>query len=69
MEEEYGALLANQIWDLLPRPSGCNVVTDKWIWTIKRRAYGLWSAIRRVGFFGGMLSGLVWIMMRPSVQW
>jgi histone deacetylase 1/2 len=38
--EEYGALLANQTWDLVRRPSGCNVVTDKWIWTIKRRADG-----------------------------
>jgi hypothetical protein len=36
MEEEYGALLANQTWDLKPRPFGCNVVTGKWIWTIKR---------------------------------
>jgi hypothetical protein len=31
MEEEYGAFLANQTWDLMPRPSGCNVVTGKWI--------------------------------------
>ena len=40
MEEEYAALLANQTWDHVPRPSGGNVVTGKWIWTHKRRADG-----------------------------
>jgi hypothetical protein len=40
MEEEYRALLANQTWDLVLRSPGCNVVTDKWIWTIKRRVDG-----------------------------
>jgi len=29
MEEEYAALLANQTWDLVPRPPGSNIVTGK----------------------------------------
>jgi histone deacetylase 1/2 len=32
MEEEYAALLANQTWDLVPRPPGSNVIISKWIW-------------------------------------
>jgi hypothetical protein len=40
MEEEYEALLSYQTLNLVPRTSGRNVVTDKWIWTHKHRANG-----------------------------
>jgi hypothetical protein len=31
MEEEFVALIVSNTWDLIPRPIGSNVVTDKWI--------------------------------------
>jgi hypothetical protein len=36
--EEYEALLSNSTWDLVPRPSGANVITDKWIFKHKLKA-------------------------------
>jgi hypothetical protein len=38
--EEYEALLSNSTWDMVPRPSGANVVTDKWIFKYKLKADG-----------------------------
>jgi hypothetical protein len=35
MEEEYGTLLSNRTWDLVPRPRGSNVVTGKWLFIHK----------------------------------
>ena len=37
---DLGALLANQTWYVVPCPPGSNIVTGKWIWTLKRRADG-----------------------------
>jgi hypothetical protein len=38
--EEYEALLSNNTWDLVPRLSGANVVTGKWIFKHKLKAGG-----------------------------
>jgi hypothetical protein len=35
MEEEYGALISNGTWELVPRPQGSNVVTGKWVFMYK----------------------------------
>jgi hypothetical protein len=40
MEEEYGALLANRTWDLVPRPPRANVITGKRIFKHRFQADG-----------------------------
>jgi hypothetical protein len=64
MEEEYGALMSNGIWELVPRTLGSNAVTGKWVFTHKFLPMGLSTAIRLAGFFGASLSAPGWTMMR-----
>jgi hypothetical protein len=33
--EEYGALMSNGTWQLVPWPRGSNIVTGKWVFTHK----------------------------------
>jgi hypothetical protein len=35
MEEEFAALIANNTWDLIPRPVGSNIIIGKWIFKHK----------------------------------
>ena len=40
MEAEFSTLMSNHTWDLLPRPTRSNVVTDKWVFKHKFHADG-----------------------------
>jgi len=40
MQEEFDALLMNRTWDLVPRPSHCNIVSGKWVFKHKLRSDG-----------------------------
>lgn len=40
MTEEYSALISNNTWDLVPRPSAANSVTGKWVFRHKFRSDG-----------------------------
>lgn len=40
MEAEHSALLANNTWDLVPRPPRCNIVSCKWVFKHKFKADG-----------------------------
>ena len=40
MKEEYGALIANQTWDLMPPPPHANIVSGKWLYRHKHNVDG-----------------------------
>ena len=40
MAKEYNALITNNTWRLVPRPSGANVVTRKWLFRHKYHSNG-----------------------------
>ena len=40
MTDEFNALLSNHTWTLVPKLSAANVIPNKWIYWIKRRADG-----------------------------
>jgi hypothetical protein len=46
MEDEYGGLMSNGTWDLVPLPQGSNVVTDKWVFTHKFRTDGTFDCYK-----------------------
>jgi hypothetical protein len=46
MEDEYGALMSNGTWDIIPLPQGSNVITGKWVFTHKFRADGTFNCYK-----------------------
>lgn len=40
MKEEYDALILNNTWSLVPRPSGANIVSGKWVFRHKFHSDG-----------------------------
>ena len=36
MEAEYKSLCANQVWDLVPPPENCKIISSKWVYKCKR---------------------------------
>jgi hypothetical protein len=40
MDNEFGALLKNQTWHLVPPKSGANVIDCKWVYKIKKKSDG-----------------------------
>jgi hypothetical protein len=64
--EEYGALLSNSTWNLVPRPPGANVVISKWIFKHKLKVDGSVDRYKTRWVIRGSLSAQGWTTTRPS---
>ena len=40
MIEEYNLIMKNDVWEVVPRPTGKSVVTSRWLYKIKHAADG-----------------------------
>ena len=40
MVEEYSSIMKNDVWEVVPRPTGKSIVTSRWIYKIKHAADG-----------------------------
>ena len=38
--EEYKSIMKNDVWEVVPRPTGKSVVTSRWLYKIKHAADG-----------------------------
>jgi hypothetical protein len=68
MEDEYGTLMSNGIWELVPQPRGSNVVTGKWIFTHKCLFDETFDCYKARWVLRGFTQRPVWTTMRLSVR-
>ena len=67
MKDEYDALLQNNTWQLVPRPSNTNIVSGKWVFHNNLILMGVLHVIRLDGYAVVTLSNTASIMMRLSL--
>jgi hypothetical protein len=59
MFEEMRALVKNDTWDMVPRPSGKNVVGCKWVYSVKYNPKG-WTDLRHNWWLRATHKHMVW---------
>ncbi|CAM8931887.1 unnamed protein product [Rhodiola kirilowii] len=59
MQEELGEFQRNDVWDLVPRPDGVNVIGTKWIFKNKSDEQGNITRNKAI------LKSKKWILTRP----
>lgn len=69
MTEESSDLLANNAWDLVPRPHGAIIVTGNWVYHHKLSHDGSFQRYKARWVLCGFTQHPGLILMRPLIQW
>jgi hypothetical protein len=64
MEEEYGALMSNGMWELVLWLCGSNVVTGKWVFTHKFLSDGTFDCYKARSVLRGFTQLPGWTTIR-----
>ena len=68
MLEEFQALMTNNTWSLVPKTTGANIVTGKWIFDTSFTVMAPWLIIKHVGLFVAALNKSVSTMEKLLVR-
>jgi hypothetical protein len=68
MKDEYDALIQNNTWQLVPRPSNTNIVSCKWVFRHKLILMEVLHIIKLDGYVVVTLSNTTSIMIRLPLQ-
>jgi hypothetical protein len=69
MLDEFNALMQNDMWSLVTRPAGVNVVTGKWIFRHKLHPDGTLARYKARWVLRGFTNNMVWIMVKLLDLW
>ena len=68
IREEYNSLIKNHTWELVPRPTKRQIITNKWILKYKRNEIGRIIRLKARLVARGLVRFMEWIISTPMLQ-
>jgi hypothetical protein len=67
MQEEFGALIKNKMWHLVPLQVGLNIIDSKWVFKLKHKPDGSIDHYKAHLLPSDSNNNMAWTMITPSV--
>ena len=69
MQEELEKFSRNEVWDLVTRPEGTNVIGNKWVYKNKHDEKGVVTRNKARLVFQGYTQMKEWTLIKPLLMW